>query len=310
MKVTCPGCGAVFEIPETVKTITCPYCGLVFGEKAREDHYYFPAIRGEPYKILLGFLKRQFGIPMDIELNSSLLDQKLHYVPVYFYYMRGKAAGICGGRETMAYVCHHGGVVASTSFQGLLADYPFPIRGKRFFKRELEEFEGYHKPEFGEDRSRELAEKMLKRKLVDELHKQCDDLDRVIFEDLRLDYRGLVHYPIYHLKYSYKGRIYEAYLDGSDGKVILAEHPLKLETRVVEILTALGITLAALAMGSILSSIAHTIIPLLTSLIPAIASSIPLLKRGVELRVTASELKTLTEEESRSPIQILTRLVR
>ena len=39
MKVTCPGCGASFEVPETVKTITCPYCGLVFGEKVQEDHY-------------------------------------------------------------------------------------------------------------------------------------------------------------------------------------------------------------------------------------------------------------------------------
>lgn len=309
MKATCPGCGATFEIPETVKTITCPYCGLVFGERIREDHYYFPAIREEPYKILLGFLKRQFGIPVDIELNSSLLDQKLHYVPVYFYYMSGKAAGICGRRETTAYVCHHGGIVASTDFQGLLADYPFPIRGKRFFKRELEEFEGYHEPEFGEDRSRELAEEMLKRKLMNELHKQCEDLDRVIFEDLRLDYRGLVHYPIYHLKYSYKGESYEAYLDGSDGKVILAEHPLKFETRVIEILTAVGVTLAALALGLIFSSIAHTIIPLLTSLIPAIASSFPLLKRGVKLRITASELKTLTEEESRSPIKVLTKLI-
>ena len=309
MKVTCPGCGASFEVPETVKTITCPYCGLVFGEKVREDHYYFPAIREEPYRILLGFLKRQFGIPIDIELNSSLLDQKLYYVPVYFYYMSGKATGICGRRETVAYVCHHEGIVASTGFQGLLADYPFPIRGKRFFKKELEKFEGYREPEFGEDRSRELAEEILKRKLVNELHKQCEDLDRVIFEDLRLDYRGLVHYPIYHLKYSYKGKSYEAYLDGSDGKVILAEHPLKLETRIVEISTAIGIISAALVIGSILSSMIHTIIPMLTSIIPAVASSFPLLKRGVELRATASELKVLTDEQSRSPIKILTKLI-
>ena len=309
MKVTCPGCGAVFEFPETVKTITCPYCGLVFGERTREDHYYFPVIKDEPYRILLGFLKRQFGIPMDIELNSSLLDQKLHYVPVYFYYMRGRAVGICGGRETEAYVCHHGGVVASASFQELLEDYPFPIRGKRFFKRELEYFEGYHEPEFDENRSRRLAEEILKRKLMDELHEQCSDLDRVVFEDLRLDYRGLVHYPIYHLKYSYKSRSYEAFLDGSDGRVILAEHPLKLETRVVEILTATGTILAALAIGSILSSIMRTITPFITSLMPAVASSLPLLKRGVELRITASELKTLTEEESRSPIRVLAKLI-
>lgn len=309
MKVTCPGCGATFEIPETVKTIVCPYCGLVFGEKVRGDHYYFPTIREEPYRVLLGFLKRQFGIPIDIELNSSLLDQKLHYVPVYFYHMSGKASGICGGRETTAYVCRHGGVVASSDFQELLADYPFPIRGKRFFKEELERFEGYYEPEFDEDRSRELAEEILKRKLVNELSKQCEDLDRVIFEDLRLDYRGLVHYPIYYLRYSYKGESYEAYLDGSDGKVILAEHPLKLETRVFEVLTAMGVVLAALAIGSILSSIVHTIIPMLTSIIPAIASSFPLLKRGVELRATASELKVLTEEQLKSPIKILTKLV-
>ena len=309
MKVTCPGCGAAFEVPETVKTITCPYCGLVFGERVRGDHYYFPVIREEPYRILLGFLKRQFGIPIDIELNSSLLDQKLHYVPVYFYYMSGKATGICGRRETAAYVCHHGGVVASTDFQGLLANYPFPIRGKRFFKKELEKFEGYHEPEFSEDRSRELAEEMLKWKLMEELHKQCEDLDQVIFEDLRLDYRGLVHYPIYYLKYSYKGESYEAYLDGSDGKVILAEHPLKLEMRVIEISTAIGIILAALAIGFILSSMIHTIIPMLTSIIPAMASSFPLLKRGVRFRVTASELKVLTEEQSKSPIKILTKLI-
>jgi len=303
--VKCPGCGAVFRAPETARTFTCPYCGLVFGEKKpEEDHYYFPVIREEPYGILLRYLQRQFGAPSDIALNSSLRARTLHYVPVYFYYIYGRAAGDCGRRgwteaEEGAYI----GVVASRRFAELLRDYPFPVRGKRFFSEEVYELGEYHEPEFGEDEARRKAEDKLSTLIYGELGKQCSDIRRIEERERRVEYRGLVHYPVYHLIYSYGGVTYQAYIDGSDGKVITAEHPLKLQARAVQLAVSAALFIIAFIVGAAFSMSAGTFIPLIPPIIAAAVTSIPLLKRTIARKITTSELKTVEgEQESFAPI--------
>lgn len=297
MEVVCPECNARFHVPETVKTFTCPYCGLVFGEKAGEDHYYFPTMKEEPYGVLLNFLKRQFGIPLDIASSSSLRSRELHYVPVYFYYLYGRMIGRCGGRgwisaEELAYK----GLVASRAFRELLEDYPFPIRGKRFFRREIMNIGFYHQPEFSEVDARNYVENMLYRMLEEELSRECKKVGEVRVEELKIDFRGLIHYPIYYLEYLYRGEKYSAFIDGVDGKIISAEYPIKIRTKTLQIAISSTLLMLGLLLGFSLSIILGNPLPFIFSIIPAITSSIPLLGRSLTKKIRSSEVKSIIEE--------------
>lgn len=297
MEITCPECGAKFRVPESVKTFTCPYCGLVFGERAEEDHYYFPPMDKDPYAVLLEFLKRQFGIPSDIASSSSLKVRELHYVPVYFYYLYGKISGQCAGAGwTRAEESIYIGVVASRSFRDILKNYPFPVRGKRFFKKEVASMGNYHQPEFGEEDARRYVENILHEILYDELRRQCSSIREVRVEEIKIAYRGLVHYPIYYLEYVYDKERYSSYIDGVDGKVIFAEHPIKIKTRTTQIAVSMLLLFIALLLGLSISSLLENPIPLISSMIPAASSSIPLLKRSFKKKISSSEIKLIGEE--------------
>ncbi len=308
MRVECPSCGASFTVPSTAKTVTCPYCGLIFGERGQEDHYYFPVMGEEPYSILLNFLRRQFGAPSDIASSSTLTRRDLHYVPVYFFYLYGVAEAGCGrGRVTRAEEGVYRGVVASSMFEELLRDYPFPIRGKRFFRSNIMSMGMYHEPEFGGEEAYRKADSLLNHLIMTELRKQCRRPRNVRWRERKIEYRGLVHYPIYHVEYLYHGQRYSAYIDGSDGKVIVAEHPIKLGTRAIQLAVSGGLIAAALILGIPLSYLAGSPLPTVFSLAAASASSAPLLKRTVSLKIKASELKTI-KGESESFTSYLRRL--
>ncbi len=296
MDVECPSCGARFAAPATAKTLTCPYCGLIFGERGEEDHYYFPVIKEEPYRILLNFLRRQFGIPADIAASSNLTRRDLHYIPIYFFYLYGFAEAGCGrARLTRAKEGVYRGIIAASMFEELLRDYPFPVRGKRFFKSDIMRVGIYHEPEFGKDEAYRRAEDVLQRMVMHELKKQCRRPRDVRWKESRIEYRGLIHYPIYHLEYIYDDQRYSAYIDGSDGKVIVAEHPVKLEARVMQLAVSGGLLIMAFMAGLPLSYIVGSPLPAIFSLVAASASSIPLLKRTFSLKVKASELKKIKE---------------
>lgn len=306
MEVACPDCGARFQVPESVKTLTCPYCGLVFGERAEEDHYYFPLMDRDPYAVLLDFLRRQFGIPSDIA-SSSLSMKQLHYIPVYFYYLYGRALGRCGGAGwTRAEESLYAGVVASRNFRDLLTGYPFPVRGRRFFRREIMNMGSYHKPEFGEEDARRYAENLLQDMLRDELRRQCSEVSEVKVEEMKVSFRGLVHYPIYYLEYIYGGVRYSSYIDGVDGKIIIAEHPIRIQTRTMQVAISGLLLSMPFLVGLPISSLMGNPLPFISSMIPAVASSIPLLRRSLTKKVSSSELR-IVEEESKPIVSYLKR---
>lgn len=297
MEVVCPACSARFQVPESVKTFTCPYCGLVFGERVEEDHYFFPATREEPYSILLNFLRRQFGIPSDIASSSSLRIKNLHYVPVYFYFLYGRMIGRCGGRGwTKAEEATYEGLVASGSFRDILEDYPFPVRGKKFFKKEIMNIGFYHQPEFSENEAANYVKTRFYRKLENELSKTCRNLTEVRVEELKMDFRGLIHYPIYYLEYLYDRERYSAYIDGVDGKIISAEYPIKLQTKTLQMTISSLLLTFGVFLGLVFSLAVGNPLPFVFSITPAIASSTPLLGRSITKKVKSSEVKIAQEE--------------
>jgi len=92
MKVVCPTCSAEFEVPVDAVTVECPYCGTVFEVRGRAkvEVFYFPLSREDPYDRLTRFIVRQYGVPEDVRVSSTLTGRRLHLVPVYMYHLEGK----------------------------------------------------------------------------------------------------------------------------------------------------------------------------------------------------------------------------
>lgn len=167
------------------------------------------------------------------------------------------------------------------------------MRGKRFFEERIRSLGFYHELSLDAKMGMELAAQRLRQALSREASECCRNALRFEVEESKVEYRGLIHYPIWSLSYEYRGEVYEGYVDGADGKVIIVEHPSSFEARALQVTTALAIVSASLAMGITFSI--FTPFAILGALIPGVASVAFLLARGVTRRVKASEIKEIED---------------
>ncbi|MCD6525184.1 MAG: hypothetical protein J7K48_09425 [Thermococcus sp.] len=244
MEVTCPTCSAKFKVPDTVSIATCPYCGTTFhvhtGEESQVDHFFFPPMREDPAGKLLKFLSRQYGAPADI-VDAKVTKKELHWVPVYFFYLHGRSKS----KETVEEV-EFFGIPAGSPFTTLLTEYPFPIRGKRFFDESIVKRGKYYEP----DLDREKAETIARSRLESALKREASEESAYAGGlELNVKFQGLVHYPLWEIHYEYGGERFVNFVDGTDGRVIRAEYPLMSEARKKATLLGAGVIGTGLILG-------------------------------------------------------------
>ncbi len=247
MEVQCPTCSARFKVPDTVSIATCPYCGTTFhvhsGEKSEEEHFFFPLSKKDAGGVLLKFLSRQYGAPADIT-GAKIKKKDLHWVPVYFFYLHGRSKRWPTIEEVMFI-----GIPAEEKFDALLAGYPFPIRGKRFFDESVVKKGHYYEPSLSKEKAEEIAKQTLLTALRGEASQESHSLGEV---ETEVRYLGLVHYPIWEVHYEY-GEEFTGYVDGTDGRVIRAEYPImggarRKATLLAGTLAGLGLIIGALSL--------------------------------------------------------------
>ena len=289
MEVQCPTCSAKFKVPDTVTVATCPYCGTTFhihtGEEAKEEHYFFPPMKKDPGGVLLKFLSRQYGAPADIT-SAKILEKELHWVPVHFFYAHGRYR-----RWTTIEEVFFEGIPAGSPLASLLAGYPFPIRGKRFFDQSLVGRGRYYEPKLSkEEAEREVYDHLLNalRSEALEEDKPFESGDEVEYE---IKYQGLVHYPIWKVHYEYAGENFAGYVDGTDGRVIKAEYPLMSGARKKASLLGAGLLGAGLVFGVVAAGMYGSAWGLLGGIISAGAGSYGIFRKGVVKRRTVSEVR-------------------
>lgn len=309
MKVRCTYCGAEFEVPDTVKTTTCPYCALTLTvkapgevEAAAVDHFYFPTTSLDPYRSLMNFVRREYGVPSDVEASSSLEKRELHYVPIYFFHVKGRLEVEDPDRRVTyaeeVIFCPLIAMRRNRMFD-VLRNHIFAVRGRRFFEESVKRKGVFHEPVFDREEAHKRVRDALIRALRDEARANARKF-RVRSEELHIEYRGLVHYPIWYLTYRYQDRSYEAYVDGADGRVILAEYPQTSVARAVQIGLAIAFLAAGGIIGGILALLMNTIYTVITGLITGGVAAIPLLVRGARRKARGSEVFEL-EEKLQSP---------
>ncbi|AJC71873.1 hypothetical protein X802_06640 [Thermococcus guaymasensis DSM 11113] len=244
MEVTCPTCSAKFKVPDTVSIATCPYCGTTFhvhtGEESQVDHFFFPPMREDPAGKLLKFLSRQYGAPADI-VDAKVTKKELHWIPVYFFYLHGRSKS----KETVEEV-EFFGIPAGSPFVTLLTEYPFPIRGKRFFDESIVKKGKYYEP----DLDREKAEMIARSRLESALKREASEESAYAGGlEFNVKFQGLVHYPLWEIHYEYGGERFVNFVDGTDGRVIRAEYPLMSEARKKATILGVGMIGTGLILG-------------------------------------------------------------
>jgi len=308
MKVKCPVCYAEFNVPDTVTTVTCPYCGATFIIKRdkvmayKEGHFYFPLDKRDPFDLLMRFIERQYGAPADIRSFSSQIKRDLYFIPVHFFYIYGKAkvygdskkfGNIVVNVEELDYI---GIPAVNTPEARLLNGYPFPIRGKRFFEENIKKKGIYYDPKIDKKTAEEIAQKTLYEILNNEAKQSIDHMRNILYENIIVDYRGLVHYPLWRIIYRYKGKEYVGYVDGATGIIIQTEHPLTTKGRIEQFGIALLLIGIGLALGVLLYTMKHELASF-ASFISGFVSAFPALTRSVSLKVQASELQEMDEKK-------------
>ena len=308
VEIECPYCGARFKVPETAGEATCPYCGAVFivkkglSEKVEQKHFYFPIDkRFDPYERLMRFLLRQYASPRDLWRLSSLTKRVLHYVPVYYFY--AQVIGEVYGRShqfgeriiRVEEITHVTIPVSKTFFDQLLYDYPFPLRGRRFFNPEIMKMGAYYEPKIDENEALEIAKTMVSERIKKEAAESIKNVFHFKPKVFQVEPRGLVHYPIWEIEYLYMGEKYRAFVDGSTGVVIRAEYPQTVKGRTLAFGAATMLFLSGLiggiGYGVLTGDTQGAFIALLSGMLVGGAAALPAFSRSVTKKVTVTEIE-------------------
>ena len=258
MRIKCPNCGAEFEAPDQSYYVICPYCGITLrrvkgiGFKPETGHYYYPVNQRDPYHELVRFIYSNAPVPDDFIDSADLRDRKLYYIPMYSYYVEGEVT-IYGLREIIT-TYRYGEYVAVPAVDAgvvtkLLAPWNTALEGKKPFDPRIKSMGKYYEPEihpYDASWFAELVYKWWSRIRV------WRELGRIYGVDASISmtrYTGLIHYPVWEIRYHYSGRDYKAYVDGVDNRVILAESPGSFRKNLV-LISYIALLSLAIAYGS------------------------------------------------------------
>jgi len=235
----CPYCGATFGAPHMVNAATCPYCGYYFYVKSGKDvgeHYYFKVVfsSGRAFQRMLSFIARNFGAPEDFASATSLRSATLHYVPIHA--VHAEAEGECEYHEGLWFwkKSYTGDFIevrdiflpATTKFPYLdeLKGYRFSLRGREYFKPRVMKIGKYYPIESDKETALKAADNAIRNSLMKDLESGC--AGRKTITDVKLKYLGVTHYPLWELRYEYRGIPLVGLVDASSGRVVFAEHPI------------------------------------------------------------------------------------
>jgi len=121
-----------------------------------------------------------------------------------------------------------------------LKDYVIPTKRKEYFNKDrILEVRGTAEPiQMEETAAIQKAKKMMSNILRQEALKEVDSITRMD-EELKTPAVFLVSIPIWHIKYCYKIRNYEALVDGASGRIIHLKFPRKMAFRAMTLLSGL-----------------------------------------------------------------------
>lgn len=236
--LACPHCGGIIEIPEGQVIVRCPYCDLrsfVRGERGLRRYQVPRAVeRRVAEESMRRFLNRM-QIARGCARKAQLSEAFLAYVP--FWVMWAKVLGWVFGQKRVGsskhkrYEAREVRLVEDMSWNGAACDVgefgvtsvPLSTSNLEPFQPELLHAEGMV---FEPVNSAVEAEKQADENMRQNIRRRSR-LDRVSQLFVRFFKRrfGLVYYPLWVLRYLYRGRAFQVVVDGRSGDVLYGKAP-------------------------------------------------------------------------------------
>ncbi len=238
-KIGCSHCGAPISFNPGEIIATCKYCGYTVvietGRAFTFEHSmllnkYDPAGIEE---LVRGWMRTGFLKPGDLAKKAKIVKKDLVYLPFWIVSVEAKSSykGIFE-RITPA-VVKEGNVdkkyswlvLARKATQFSTREFTVPLEGKIPYDfRKIEAFAKVLNSEIDRAAAVELA-----RQQIDGHHKHLigQDVDRVMEmkTDVEVKQAVYLHAPVWFVKYEYKGKSYQLFLDGASGTVIRGDIP-------------------------------------------------------------------------------------
>jgi hypothetical protein len=226
-------------IPEGQALVRCPYCeqrSFVRGDRGLRRHQVHQNVdRQQAVKALQEFLSGHNAIAGDVAKNAQLNEAFVVYLP--FWVVWAKVLGWIFGEEKVGsgddarYEPREVQVAEEMNWTGAACDVgefgveTLPLKTQRLEPFDPEELHARGMV-FEPIGSRSDAQTSAKAAFHARVQSQAD-LDRISQTFIRLAHRrfGLVYYPLWVLRYAYRGRAYQVVVDGASGETLYGKAP-------------------------------------------------------------------------------------
>ena len=238
--LTCPNCGGIVPIPEGQPIVECPYCqmrSLVRGERGLR-RYQVPlrVERNQALQATKAFFSSSLAIARDLTRNAKLQEDFVIYLP--FWVQWGRVLGWVFGQEKVGsgknsrYVPREVKIAEEMTWNGAACDVgefgvtkiPFTLQTpvEPFESERLHEIGMVFEPVGSQSDAEKAAHTDFETRT-----KKMANIDRVQQTIVRTvaPRLGLVYYPLYVLRYLYRGRSFQVAVDGLTGKVLYGKAP-------------------------------------------------------------------------------------
>jgi hypothetical protein len=278
-ELTCPECGARLSVHPSDAIITCEYCGTSFepsGERFKK-HYALKVNygQGEAFDTLKAYLVKIPGVSNELASVISLKDMSMTYYPYWVYNVKGIVSYVgrdrkatfrgkvkrryssiswewveeAGREEQTRQIRLYAGPQVRREIQG----YPIATRGRRYFNhKEAQKYTANIVfSRVPEEQARRQAIAKTRQMLMSRIQKETEQIDN-IRESFTVTDHAYIHVPIYSIRFTAGGgKVYDAALDASNGRVLYSEIPRTTGFKVRSTLTTIVWFIVA-AVGGVL----------------------------------------------------------
>ncbi|GAP07573.1 MAG TPA: hypothetical protein DEQ80_02445 [Anaerolinea thermolimosa] len=237
--LTCPRCGGTVPVPEGQALVICPFCemrSVVSGERGvRRYQVPLRVKREQALESLRQFLTRGVAIARDTLRRAEISEAFLVHIPFWAAWGQGVAWAFgqerVGSGENKRYVPREKRALSEVSWNEVACDVgEFGVRRISLEGRPLEPFNSdqlhysgmVFEPVGSPERALESARKSFEEWVASrvKLSRTSQLFTRILGARL-----GLVYYPVWVLRYLYRGRAFQVVIDGFDGQVLYGKAP-------------------------------------------------------------------------------------